>query len=97
MFEPRQSLELLLESDKLDSLLQAARERTAKLAGVEAGDPEQLEAEISRLQEEAADVQAKSAEVADELIDDLRARELARQEKVAVVLHILHVGSRLVE
>lgn len=97
MFEPRKSLEALLESDKLDGLLNAARERTAKLAGVEAGDPEQFDAEIARLQNEAADVQAKSAEVADELIADLEAREFQRQEKCAIALHILHVGSRLVE
>jgi len=96
MFNSRESFETFLESDKLDDLLSAAKQRTAKLAGLDA-EKEPFGVELDRLQDEVAEVQGKSAEAGGDLVALLEEREAARQDKVATVRAIVHTASRLVD
>ena len=92
-FHARESLNLLLESDVLDGLLSEAREQAAKLAG---GASRSLGQEIEDLDARTEEVQKHATEAAAGLRSSLEERAASRAEKVAIVQHILKVGSRLV-
>lgn len=94
MFNARDSLKLLTESDALDGLLDAARKQAAKTAGTTAS-PVSPSTEITELQEKASELQAAATSAANGLRGELQAKEARKQEKLAVVRHLVEVGSRL--
>jgi len=89
-FNARESLELLVNSTKLADLL-AEADKLATAHGVQALPGDRLDEFAKR----AAEVTAESREAIAGLVDELRDRTQRRAEKVAIVRHMLAVGSRL--
>lgn len=87
MFDPRQSYNTLLESGKLDALLAEARAavKTSSVAGQPAAEP---------MIDVDAVVTSASA-VADDLRKMAAAAVAQRAEKVAALLHLGRVATRL--
>ena len=81
----------LLESSKLDELLNKAKKQAAKVAVVLPADQalENLNAEVSAMDQ-------KSAEARQDLIEILQKRNEERAVKVATAVHIYRVATRLV-
>jgi hypothetical protein len=94
-FNARASLELLVDSGKLDGLLAEAN-KLAAARGVVLEDPAAAAHQLDEFAKRAAEVTAESRAAARDLVDALHEREQLRAEKVAIVRHMLAVGSRLV-
>lgn len=94
MINARESLDLLLNSNKLDSLLVAAR---AKVAGIEKKTPARgaTGQKAVELEQRVHDVKKLSAQAITDLQASLRAKLALRADKVATVRHLLQFGSRL--
>lgn len=93
MINARESLDLLLSSDKLDGLLAAARTKAAKL---DAKRPHNVSKQASELEQQVAEARALGSQASKGLRDVLAAKHASRTEKVAIVRHLLHFGSKLV-
>ncbi len=93
MINARESLDLLLSSDKLDGLLAAARTKVAtiekKYARSDAGK------QASELNKHVEQVKEMSGRAIKELREALESKTAQRAEKVAIVRHLLHFGSKI--
>jgi hypothetical protein len=93
MINARESLDLLLGSGKLEGLLQAARVKVAKIDKKNARPDTDKQA--SELEQRVSDAKKLSAEAIAGLRSALDAKVASRAEKVAIVRHLLHFGSKL--
>lgn len=93
MINARESLDLLLSSDKLDGLLAAARSKVAtiekKYARSDAGK------QANELNKHVEQVKEMSGRAIKELREALESKTAQRAEKVAIVRHLLHFGSKI--
>ncbi len=89
MIEPRSVYASLLNDPRLDSLLVAAQEKSA-----EQGVTDETET-VSEINKIADDVQATAAQVRKDLMHELNQKVALRKEKVAIVIHMLKVASKL--
>ncbi|MFA6132452.1 MAG: hypothetical protein WC869_00395 [Phycisphaerae bacterium] len=94
MINARQSLDLLLSSDKLDGLLAAARSKVANIEKKKhpAGCTGKQASELADHVEQVKEMSAKAVK---ELREALQAKSAQRAEKVAIVRHLLHFGSKI--
>jgi hypothetical protein len=90
MFDTRVAYNDLLNDSRLDDLLAKAREQTVKVAGGAVQTAEELSAQANVLNN-------KSAEAVKSLGAILASRQEQRNEKVATVLHLVDVASRLLQ
>lgn len=93
MINARESLNLLLSSDKLDTLLVAARTKSAAL-DKKAGRTSTT-TQVSELEQRITDAKKLGAKAVGEIRDVLNAKIASRTEKVAIVRHLLHFGSKI--
>jgi len=93
MINARQSLDLLLSSDKLDTLLAAARVKSASLDKKYARPSTAKQA--SELDKHVEQVKEMSGRAIKELREALELKTARRIEKVAIVRHLLHFGSKI--
>jgi hypothetical protein len=87
----RESLTELLNSNKLDALLAAAKTKAATLNPT----PKTAETELSELTERVNAVTKVSTKSAQDLRAMSKERTSQRAAKVAFVRHMLHVGNRI--
>lgn len=87
----RESLSELLNSNKLDSLLAAAKTKAASLNPT----PKTAESELSELTERVNSVTKVSNKSAQDLRAMSKERTEQRAAKVAFVRHMLHIGNRI--
>jgi hypothetical protein len=92
MFDARSAVDMLVNSDKLDGLLAAARKQAAATAPAA---PVSAESELARLATETDEVTAASKKASEGLKESIAEREARREVKVATVRHMLHVMSSL--
>ncbi len=92
MFQPTDAFRELMDSDKLDGLLTAARTKVAHLVPKQ---PSSV-AEMQQLESEAKTAQANAQEAISTVQESLSKVAERRQQKVALVLHLAQVASRLV-
>lgn len=90
LFNPQSEIEKIAFSPELEDLLAQARAHTTKVANGTEGVQD-----YEDLHQRAATAQAKAAFASQGLRDALQKKEAERQQKVAIVLHMLGVGSRL--
>lgn len=93
MFNARESLNLLTESDALDALIQGAYKHAKAIAPP---DPSDVAGAVSRFDEEAAELKEAAQQAQQDLEEQYEARLTQREMKVAAVLTMLQVGSRLI-
>ena len=93
MINARESLDLLLTSDKLDGLLAAARTKSARLD--KKYQRPSTAKEASELEKNIAQVKEMSGRAIKELREVLESKAAQRAEKVAIVRHLLHFGSKI--
>lgn len=93
MINARESLDLLLSSDKLDGLLAAAR---TKVASIEKKyqHPDAAK-QASELNKHIEQVKEMSGRAIQGLREALETKAAQRAEKVAIVRHLLHFGSKI--
>jgi hypothetical protein len=94
MINARESLNLLIDSNKLDGLLAAARVKSAALEKKKNPAPCSGK-QASELASQVAEVRQLSAQAVKDLREALQSKAAQRAEKVAIVRHILHFGSKL--
>ncbi len=87
----RESLTELLNSNKLEALLAAAKTKAATLNPT----PKNAETELSELAERVTAVTKVSTKSAQDLRAMSKERTTQRAAKVAFVRHMLHVGNRI--
>ena len=93
MINARESLDLLLSSNKLDGLLAAARTKVAVIDKRNQRPDAGKQASELALQVEQA--RAMGSQVVRDLSAVLAAKLAARADKVAIVRHLLHIGSKI--
>jgi hypothetical protein len=93
MINARQSLDLLLSSDKLDGLLAAARTKVATID--KKYQRPDVAKQASELEKHVDQVKEMSAKAVKELREVLQAKTAQRAEKLAIVRHLLHFGSKI--
>ena len=85
MLNSREAYQQLLEKPELDSLLDRAKEQTAKLSTASTDELAQAAEEVSR----------GAANARQNLLESIYEKQALRSEKVAIVQHMIRVGSRL--
>ena len=99
MFYPRRVVSELITSGNLDVLLAEAR-KEASAAGVEAKPKTNMKGVKEQHEKQLEQTASRAAAVADDLkktaADMTKTAEAQRQQKVALVLHMARVASRLV-
>jgi len=95
MINARQSLDLLLTSDKLDGLLAAARAKVANIEKKKAPAMCSSDKKAADLAQHIEQVKEMSGRAIKELREVLETKAAQRMEKVAIVRHLLHFGSKL--
>lgn len=94
MINARESLDLLLSSDKLEGLLAAARTKAASLE--KKSNRSNIGKVASDLERQVAEARELGSRAVRDLKDVLESKAAQRAEKVAIVRHLLHFGSKLV-
>jgi hypothetical protein len=93
MINARESLDLLLSSDKLDGLLAAARTKVATIEKkYQRPDVAKQASELSKHIEQVKEMSGRAIK---ELREALESKAAQRSEKVAIVRHLLHFGSKI--
>ena len=93
MINARESLDLLLSSNKLESLLAAARTKVAVIDKRNQRPDANKQASELALQVEQA--RAMGSQVVKDLSAVLAAKLASRADKVAIVRHLLQIGSKI--
>ncbi len=87
MLDTKATFRSLLDDPKLDALLEAAQAKTAAYL--------QEDTTVDELNQVADLVQEKAAQVRSDLVREINEKNSLRQEKVAIVVHMFKVASRL--
>ncbi len=95
MINARESLNHLLSTDKLDGLLAAARSKVAAIEKKKAPAMCTSDKKAAELNQHIEQVKEMSGRAIKELREALDAKYAQRLEKVAIVRHLLHFGSKL--
>lgn len=95
MINARESLDLLLTSNKLDGLLAAARSKVATIEKKKAPAMHSSDKKAAELEQRISEVKKLSAQAVADLESTLASKIASRAEKVAIVRHLLHFGSKL--
>ena len=95
MINPRESLDLLLASPKLEDLIKTARVKAARLEGKKTGTAGVTASKVAELRERVDEARRFGQAASDNLRALLETKRAQREEKVAIVRHLFQFGSKL--
>lgn len=91
MLDPKEAYYSLLNDSRLETILSKAREQTAKLSS----GPASPTSTLNELTVQTERINQKCGQVTQDLSAILVERQIQREEKVATIMHMIDVATKL--